>query len=314
MHDSSAAGHPSLEQRDGVISGIGAYMLWGLFPLFFHHLRPASALEVLGHRIVWSFVVVTIVLIVKRRPSGLAVLAADPRRAVRIATAALLLATNWLVYVWAVNSRHVVDAALGYFINPLVSVGLGVVVLHEHLRAAQRRAVMLGAASVVVLTMGYGRVPWIAIVLAVTFAAYGYLKKTTGLDDAVGSLAAESAVLLPLAGIGLVVAETVGHGVTFTSHGSGHVVLLLLTGPITAVPLVLFGVAARRIPLSLVGLLQFLTPIGQFLCGVLVFHEAVPPARIAGFALVWGALVLLATDAWREYRRPSLAAGAASTA
>jgi len=305
---------PAADQRKGVLSGAAAYGLWGLFPLFFHHLRPASALEVLGHRIVWSFVVVTVVLVVKRRPSGFAVLAADPRRALRIATAAVLLATNWLVYVWAVNSGHVIDAALGYFINPLVSVGLGVVVLHEHLRAAQRRAVLLGAASVVVLTIGYGRVPWIALVLACTFAMYGYLKKTTGLDDAVGSLAAESAVLLPLAIIGLVLAETVGHGISFTSHGPWHFTLLLLTGPITAVPLVLFGVAARRIPLSLVGLLQYLTPVGQFLCGVIAFHEAVPPARIAGFVLVWGALVLLATDAWREYRRPSLAATTSSTA
>ena len=313
--DDDARGRPATgEQRKGVLSGAAAYAMWGLFPLFFHRLRPASALEVLGHRIVWSFLVVSVVLVLKRRASGFAVLAADLRRALRIATAALLLATNWLVYVWAVNAGHVVDAALGYFINPLVSVGLGVVVLKEHLRPAQRRAVALGAASVVVLTIGYGRLPWVALVLAATFGSYGYLKKTIGLDDAVGSLAAESAVLMPLAVLGLVLAETVGHGITFTSHGAAHFSLLLLTGPITAIPLVLFGVAARRIPLSLVGLLQYLTPVGQFLCGVLVFHEAVPPSRIAGFVLVWGALVLLATDAWREYRRPSVVVGAPSAA
>ena len=159
----------------------------------------------------------------------------------------------------------------------------------------------------VVLTVGYGRLPWIALVLAATFGAYGYLKKTIVLDDAVASMAAESAVLLPLTLVGFGLALTVGHGIAFGSQGAGNVLLLLATGPITALPLVLFGTAARRIPLTWLGLLQYLTPVGQFLCGVLVFHESVPPARFAGFALVWAALVVLAVDAVRQLR-PSAAA------
>lgn len=291
-----------MDQRRGVMAGAGAYLVWGLFPLFFHRLRGTAALEILGHRILWSFVTVTIVLAVLRRPGGFATLRADPVRGLRIALAAVLLATNWLVYVWAVNADHVVDAALGYFINPLVSVGLGVVVLGERLRPAQKWAVALGAVAVVVLTIAYGKLPWIALVLAASFGAYGYLKKTIVLDDAVASMAAESAVLLPLTLVGFAVALTVGGGLTFGSAGAGNVVLLVLTGPVTAVPLVLFGTAARRIPLTWVGLLQYLTPVGQFLCGVLAFHESVPPARLAGFALVWAALVVLATDAVRQYR------------
>ena len=290
-----------------MLAGAGAYLAWGLFPLFFHRLRSTGAVEILGHRILWSFVTVAVVLAVLRRPGGFATLRADRRRALRIALAAVLLATNWLVYVWAVNADHVVDAALGYFINPLVSVALGVFVLKEQLRRAQRWAVALGAASVVVLTVGYGRLPWIALVLAATFGAYGYLKKTIVLDDAVASMAAESAVLLPLTLVGFGLALTVGDGVAFGSQGAGNVLLLLATGPITALPLVLFGTAARRIPLTWLGLLQYLTPVGQFLCGVLVFHESVPPARFAGFALVWAALVVLAVDAVRQLR-PSAAA------
>lgn len=297
-----------MDQRRGVLAGAGAYLVWGLFPLFFHQLRGTGALEILGHRILWSFLTVTLVLAVLRRPGGFATLRADPARGARIALAAVLLATNWLVYVWAVNADHVVDAALGYFINPLVSVGLGVVVLGERLRPAQKWAVLLGAGAVVVLTIGYGKLPWIALVLASSFGAYGYLKKTIVLDDAVASMAAESAVLLPLTLVGFALALTVGGGLAFGSQGAGNVALLVLTGPVTAVPLVLFGTAARRIPLTWVGLLQYLTPVGQFLCGVLAFHESVPPARLAGFALVWSALVVLAVDAVRQYRSAGAAA------
>ena len=291
-----------------MLAGAAAYLAWGLFPLFFHRLRSTAAVEILGHRIVWSFVTVGIVLAVRRRPGGFATLRANPRRALRIALAAVLLATNWLVYVWAVNAGHVVDASLGYFINPLVSVTLGVVVLKEHLRRAQRRAVVLGAGAVIVLTVAYGKLPWIALVLAASFGAYGYLKKTIVLDDAVASMAAESAVLLPLTLVGFALAITVGHGVAFGSQGAGNVALLLATGPVTAVPLVLFGTAARRIPLTWVGLLQYLTPVGQFLCGVLAFHESVPPARLAGFALVWAAVAVLAVDAVRQFRRAPVVA------
>ena len=287
-----------------MIAGVVAYGIWGLFPLYFHDLAPATAVEILVHRVVWSFVVVAAVQRYRRQPSGLALLRADPGRAARIALAALLLTTNWLVYLWAVTNDKIVDAALGYFVNPLLSVVLGVAVLHEHLRAVQRFAVGLGAAAVIVLSVGYGKVPWVALVLATTFAAYGYLKKTIRLAGGVASLAAESTVLLPLALAFVAVVAGAGRwsSVAFGHHGGGNTTLLLLAGPVTALPLALFGVAAQRIPLSLVGLLQYLTPVGQFLIGVLVFHEAVPAARLAGFALVWAALAVLAVDAVRGYR------------
>ncbi len=291
-----------------------AYTIWGVFPLYFHHLAPATAVEILVHRVVWSFIVVAAVQRCRRQPSGLALLRAQRRRAARIALAALLLTTNWLVYLWAVTNDKIVDAALGYFINPLLSVVLGVVVLHEHLRAVQKFAVALGAAAVIVLSVAYGRVPWVALVLATTFAAYGYLKKTIRLAGGVASLAAESTVLLPIA-LALV-AAVAGSGrwssVAFGHNGAGNSTLLLLAGPVTAVPLALFGVAAQRIPLSLVGLLQYLTPVGQFLIGVLVFHEAVPATRLAGFVLVWAALVILAVDAVRGYRASRLASEGAT--
>jgi len=290
-----------VEQRRGAIAGAFAYSLWGLFPLFFHHLAPTGPLEVLGHRIVWSFVVVSVVLRATGRAGGIAVLRADGRRAARIALAALLLAVNWLTYLWAVNNGRIVDAALGYFINPLLSVALGVLVLGERLRRAQVWALMLGAVAVVILTVGYGKLPWVALTLATTFGAYGFLKKTIVVPGAIESLAAESAVLLPIAIVGFAIALA-GPGITFGHHGVGNVALLVLTGPVTAVPLVLFAYAAHRIPLTLVGLLMYLTPVGQFLCGVLVFHEAVPIARLAGFALVWAALVILTVDAVRHYR------------
>jgi chloramphenicol-sensitive protein RarD len=281
-----------------------AYTIWGAFPLYFHHLSPAGSLEILIHRVLWSFVAVGAVQRYRRQPSGLALLRADPARAARIALAALLLTTNWLVYLWAVTTDKVVDAALGYFINPLLSVVLGVVVLHEHLRRVQKVAVGLGAAAVVVLSVGYGKVPWVALALATTFAAYGYLKKTIRLAGGVASLAAESTVLVPAALVAVAFVALTGRwsSVSFGHHGLPSAGLLLLAGPVTALPLALFGVAAQRIPLTLVGLLQYLTPVGQFLIGVLVFHEAVPPARLAGFALVWAALVVLATDAVRGYR------------
>ena len=288
--------------------------MWGLFPLYFHHLAPATAVEILVHRVVWSFVVVAAVQRYRRQPSGFALLRADPRRAARIALAALLLTTNWLVYLWAVTNDKIVDAALGYFVNPLLSVVLGVAVLHEHLRAVQKFAVALGAAAVLVLSVGYGRVPWVALVLATTFAAYGYLKKTIRLAGGVASLAAESTVLVPVALAFVVVVAGSGHwsSVAFGHHGAGNTTLLLLAGPVTALPLALFGVAAQRIPLSLVGLLQYLTPVGQFLIGVFVFDEAVPPARLAGFVLVWAALLVLAIDALRSFRAGRSTAGVAT--
>jgi chloramphenicol-sensitive protein RarD len=217
----------------------------------------------------------------------------------------LAIATNWVIYIWAVNHDHVVEAALGYFINPLVTVAIGVVALGERLRRAQWIAVGLGLVAVAVLTAAYGRVPWISLVLAASFASYGYLKKLVPFGPT-ESLTVETAFLAPIA---IVIFAVLGANGTaaFGSAGWSNTVLLILTGPVTTVPLLLFAASARRIPLTLLGLLQYLTPVGQFLCGVLVFHEQLSTARWIGFGLVWAALVILTTDAFRDTRRPALA-------
>ncbi len=287
-------------QRSGVISGVGAYTLWGAFPLVLRQFDSVGAFEVFVHRILWSFVVV-LVLLVWRGPKGwVRPLLSRPGELARLVSASLLVATNWLVYIWAVNAGHVVDAALGYYINPLLTVALGVVVLGERLRRTQVAALGLGAAAVVVLTVGYGRPPWIALVLAASFAGYGFQKKAITIGPT-PSLAVETAILLPVALVWLAVAEARGDAAFL--HGSVVRDLgLVALGIVTAVPLLLFATAARRIPLSMLGLLQYLTPTGQFLCGILVFGESLPPERIAGFVLVWLALIVLASDAVQAIR------------
>jgi chloramphenicol-sensitive protein RarD len=295
------ADHDRNDQRTGTLAGVVAYSLWGVFPLVFHQLEEVGAGEILAHRVVWAFVVVVALLAVRRERHWFAGVRATPGALPRLSAAAVLVGTNWLVYIWAVNHGHVVEAALGYYINPLLTVALGVVVLGEHLRRLQVAAIGLGAAAVAVLTLAYGRVPWVALVLAGTFAAYSFLKKAVPVG-AVTSLATETLVLLPLATAALVVLQTRGTGAL--GHGSvGRDLLLVSLGAVTAGPLILFGVAARRIPLSLLGLLQYLTPTLQLVCGVALLGEALPPARLAGFVLVWAALAVLAADALGSARR-----------
>lgn len=296
-----AAVSTEADRRVGTLAGVAAYSLWGVFPLVFHLVREVAPAEILGHRIVWSFVVVAVLLAVQQERHWLRRVRAMPGALRRLAVAALLIAVNWLVYIWAVNNDHVVEAALGYYINPLISVALGVVVLKEHLRRPQVVALAFGAASVVVLTVAYGNVPWISLVLACSFGGYGFLKKAAPVG-AVTSLAVETLVLVPAALVCLVVLGLRGD-LSFLHGSVGRDVLLVSLGVVTAVPLLLFGTAASRIPLSLLGLLQYLTPTLQLLCGVLVFHEPMPPERIAGFVLVWIALAVLAADAVGTRRR-----------
>jgi chloramphenicol-sensitive protein RarD len=249
----------------------------------------------------WSFVVVAMVLLVVRRWRWAGELLRQPRRLGLVAVAAAVISVNWGVYIWAVNSGHVVEASLGYFINPLVTIAMGVLLLKERLRPAQWAAVGVGLAAVVVLTVGYGRPPWISLILAFSFATYGLMKKKVNLGG-VESLAAETAIqFLPALGY-LLWLTAQGHS-TFTSEGPGHTALLASTGVVTALPLVCFGAAAIRVPLSTLGLLQYLAPVFQFLCGILYFHEAMPPERWAGFALVWLALIVLTADSLRTARR-----------
>nr|WP_272919587.1 EamA family transporter RarD [Streptomyces sp. SID7815] len=284
-----------------MLYGIGAYGMWGLVPLFWPLLEPSGAVEILAHRMVWSLGVVGIALLVLRRWAWIGELLRQPRRLGLIAIAAAVISVNWGLYIWSVNNGHVVEASLGYFINPLVTIAMGVLLLGERLRPAQWAAVTTGFAAVLVLAIGYGQPPWISLVLAFSFATYGLAKKKVNMGG-LESLAAETAVLFVPA-LGFLLWLGASGDATFLSGGAGHGALLAATGLVTAIPLVCFGAAAIRVPLSVLGLLQYLAPVFQFALGILYFHEAMPPERWAGFALVWVALILLTWDALRTARR-----------
>ncbi|MFI6687624.1 EamA family transporter RarD [Streptomyces sp. NPDC050485] len=295
------AKEPAGQQRTGLLYGIGAYGMWGLVPLFWPLLKPADAIEILAHRMVWSLAIVGIALLALRRWAWLGELLRQPRKLALIAVAATVITVNWGVYIWSVNSGHVVEASLGYFINPLVTIAMGVLILKERLRRAQWAAVAVGAAAVVVLTVGYGRPPWISLTLAFSFATYGLVKKKVNLGG-LESLAAETAVQFLPALVYLLWLSGQGRA-TFANGGAGHSALLAATGIVTAIPLVCFGAAAIRVPLSTLGLLQYLAPVFQFLLGIVYFHEEMPPERWAGFSLVWLALSILTWDALHTARR-----------
>jgi chloramphenicol-sensitive protein RarD len=302
-----------------VAYGAAAYLIWGLFPLYWPLLEPAGSVEILAHRIVWSLVFVLGVLAVTRSWAWIGPLLADRVSMRRMVLAAVLIAGNWCLYIWGVNNEHVVETSLGYFINPVVTVMIGVLVLRERLRPVQWAAIALGTVAVLVLTVDYGRPPWIALGLAFSFATYGLLKKQVGTRvGAVQSLTVETAVLfLPALGW-LLYLESTGAG-QLGHSGVGHGMLLASAGVATAIPLLFFAAAARRVPLSVLGMLQYLAPVLQFLTGVLVYDEPMPASRLAGFALVWAALVLLTAESLRHRRRlrraaatPAAAAGSYS--
>jgi chloramphenicol-sensitive protein RarD len=289
------------ESRRGLLYGLAAYTLWGAFPLYWPLLEPAGAPEILAHRVLWSCVMMGgLVLVLRRGPAFRAILG-DRRRRVLLAAAALVITVNWLTFIWAVNNDRVVETSLGYFINPLVSVLMGIAVLGERLRREQWLAMGVAAAAVVVLTVEYGHPPWVALVLACSFGSYGLLKKLAGVG-AVESLSFETLLLAPFAAAYLGWLQTQG-SLVFGHHGAGNALLLASTGVVTAVPLICFGAAATRIPLVTLGLLQYLAPILQFALGVLWFHEPMPLGRWVGFLLVWCALALFTTEAWRHRRR-----------
>ena len=288
--------------RSGALLGAGAYFLWGLFPLYWPLLEPAGALEVLAHRVVWSLLLVAALLLVTRRTAAVVAVVRDRRRLLLVATAALLLSVNWFTYIYGVTHDHVVETSLGYFINPIVTVLLGVVVLGERLRSWQWTAVAVATAAVLVLSVQNGRPPWIAVVLALSFGFYGLLKKTAGVG-AVEGLVVETAVVAPLAVAWLAWLVVTGD-LAFGTEGTGHALLLAGAGLVTAVPLLLFGAAASRVPLTTLGLLQYLAPTLQFLLGVLLYDEPLPALRLAGFVLVWLALVVFSADLVRHHRRP----------
>jgi chloramphenicol-sensitive protein RarD len=292
-----------IDTRRGTAYGVAAYLLWGLFPLYWPLLEPASWLEIVAHRFVWSLLVVIVLLAVTNDWAWLRAFADDRASQWRLAVASVLIAANWCLYIYGVNSGQVVETSLGYFINPLVTVLIGVVLLRERLNRVQWVAVGLGAAAVLVLAIDYGRPPWIALGLAFSFAIYGLIKKQVGPRvGAVASLTVESAVMFVPALTFLVILEARGDA-DFGHRGVGHAALLATAGVATAVPLLFFAAAARRVPLTVMGLLQYLAPVLQFLTGVLIYDEPMPASRLAGFALVWAALAVLTVDGLRTRQR-----------
>jgi chloramphenicol-sensitive protein RarD len=290
--------------RRGYLFALAAYGLWGVFPLYFKLLRPSGATEILAHRVIWSVVTVGILLLVLRKWRALIDVVRRPKTMAGVAMASALIGLNWGVYIYGVLTDRVIETSLGYFINPLVTVLLGVIVLGERLRAAQWAALGVGAAAVAVLTFDYGRPPWIALTLACSFGAYGFIKKWLGLP-AVEGLLLESAILLAPAVAYLAVLTSRGDS-TLTTTGAPHGVLLVLSGVMTAGPLLFFAGAANRLPLSGLGMMQYIAPSLQFVLGVLVFHEPMPPLRLAGFGFVWCALALFTWDGIRNSRQQAL--------
>ncbi|HSF26157.1 MAG TPA: EamA family transporter RarD [Actinomycetes bacterium] len=296
------------QTRRGTIAGVMAYLIWGAFPLYWPLLEPAGAVEILAHRIVWSLAFLVALLALARNWSWLRSM--HGARLAWLSVAAVTIAVNWGVYIWAINSGHVVETSLGYFINPLVTVALAVVLLGERLRRVQWAALGLALVAVAVLTAGYGRPPWIAFTLALSFGTYGLAKKKANVP-AVESLTVETALLfLPgLAYLGWLQSRD---QLVFAHWSAANTALLMLCGVVTAVPLLCFGYSAIRVRLSTLGLLQYLTPGLQFLLGVLVFREHMPLTRWVGFALVWAALAVFTLDTLGGRRRREQAVASAA--
>lgn len=301
-----------LESRRGLLLGVAAYGLWGAFPLYWPLLEPGGAVEILAHRIVWSALTVGVLVVVLARGPHLRRILRDRRVTLLLVVAAVTITSNWTTYIYGVNNGRVVETSLGYFINPLVTVVMGVLILHETLRPLQWAALGVGFTAVGVLTWDYGHPPYLALILAFSFGTYGLAKKSADVG-AVESLAFETAVLVPFA-LGYVWWLTAQGESNFGAHGVGHAVLLMSTGIVTAVPLICFGAAATRISMVSLGLLQYLAPTLQFALAILVFHEDMTPGRWVGFALVWAALIVFTVEAIRHRRRLLVLAVVASTA
>jgi chloramphenicol-sensitive protein RarD len=294
--------------RAGLAYAVSAYALWGFLPVYFLALAPSGPVEIVALRILLSLVFCALLIAVTRSWRSFRALVRDRRVVLTMGLAGVLIFANWLTYVFATLTGHVVEAALGYFINPIVTVFLGVIVLRERLNAVQWTAVGISIVAVVVLAVGYGQLPWIALVLAFSFGFYGLIKKRVGHRvDAVSGLTLETAWLAPVAAILLVVVASTT-GLTLGTVGGWHTVLLLSAGAVTAIPLLLFAAASRRLPLIFMGFIQYFAPFIQFLVGVVVLREPMPPERWVGFGLVWLALGVLTFDLMRGARAARRAA------
>jgi chloramphenicol-sensitive protein RarD len=286
----------------GIWNGLGAYILWGFFPIYWKLLHEVSALQVIGHRISWSFILLVGVILLSRQWQEFRSAALAPKVIGIYAIAGVLLSVNWLIYVWGVNSGFIVETSLGYFINPLVSVLLGVLFLRERLRAMQWIAVGLAAMGVIYLTLTYGRPPWIALSLASSFGIYGLVKKLAPLGSLYG-LTLETALVFPLALIYLVFVQSAGTA-AFLHQGALTDLLLIGTGVVTSIPLLMFASAARQIPLTMIGVLQYIAPTLQFIIGVFLYHEPFDQSRLIGFSLVWLALIIFWVENYLANRMP----------
>ena len=289
--------------RKGILFGIGAYALWGFFPIYWKLLHPVPALQVIGHRIVWSFVVLIVYILVTGKWPRFRGDAFKLRTIGIYSIAGLLLSVNWLVYVWGVNAGFIVETSLGYFINPLLSVLLGVFFLKERLRLAQWFPVILASIGVIYLTFVYGRLPWIALLLALSFGFYGLAKKLAPLGSLFG-LTLETGIVLPAALIYLAVMEAGGSG-AFLHDGMSIDLLLIGAGIVTTIPLLMFASAAREIPLTMVGILQYIAPTLQFLIGVFLYNEPFDRFHLIGFGIVWAALIIFWFENFMANRVPA---------
>lgn len=297
-------------RRAGLVYGVVTYLIWGVLPLYFVLMAPTGPVELVAARVIFSVVFCAIIVAVTRRWRHIGALLADRRVVGPLAVAALLIYANWQLYVIAVETAHVLEASLGYFINPIVTVLLAVIFQHERLTRMQWAAVGVSAVAIAVLVVAYGQVPWIGLGLALSFGFYGLIKsRVADRVDAIGGLTVETTLLVPVAIAALVVVEVGMGGLTFARTGVGHALLLASTGVVTAVPLMTFAAASRRLPLSWLGFIQYLGPMLQFLIGLLVLHEPMPAARLVGFALIWAAIALLLVDGALQARRAHVPRG-----
>jgi chloramphenicol-sensitive protein RarD len=292
----------------GLAAGTAAFTIWGLFPVYLHPLSAVPAIQVIAHRVTWSCMFLIAWMLLRGELKQLTATLRQPRLVAGLTTSACLISCNWLVYVWSVTHAHIVDTSLGYYINPLVNVLFGVLLLRERLNTVQWIAIALAAVAVAYLTLLAGRPPWIALALALSFSLYGLVRKVISVE-ALPGLATETLLLLPLAAAYLLWCEAVGSG-ALSASGAGVAALLVGSGIVTAVPLFLFASAARLLPYSTVGVLQYIAPSLQLVCGVLFYHESFAPRRAAGFSLVWVALLLYAADGLWRARRAARAAHA----
>ncbi len=287
------------KQKLGLIYGVSAYVLWGMFPLYWPLLEPANPLEIVSHRAVWTLVFCLIVLAITHALKSTLATFRRPKVAAKLFLASVLISINWLIYIWATNNDHVVEASLGYYINPLIIIAFGVVLLKEKMRKMQWIAVSIATVGVIILTVDYGRLPWVALGLALSWGTYGLVKKQLGLG-ALEGLAIETMIaFIPYCGY-LIFIGSKGEGQF--GNGAGLTILLISAGAVTAIPLLLFNGSTTRLPYSTIGLMQYITPTIQFSIGVWVNNEAMPTARWVGFIFIWLALITLATDLLKSGR------------